>query len=679
MVLLSSCAFNPRMEQPMSFSSLWKWIGGPSRPARKPAGRRPAVEALEDRAVPTTLVALTNRRELLTFDSAQPTAVLSTVAVRGVPTTETLLGIDTRPSTGQLYATSDRALYTLDTTTGRATLIATYATARPGLVATGLDFNPVVDRLRVTTTSGKNLRVNPDTGAVTVDTALAYATGDPNAGQKPAIVGSAYTNPDNDTLTSTALFGIDFQRNALVSQANPNNGQLTTVGALGVDVSAFVGFDIASGAATGFAAMSTAAAPKVPHLYTINLATGAATDAGLIGAGNKAVIGLAAVLPAQPVYAVTNTNQLVTFNAAAPEIITSSRAITGLSAGENLTGIDFRPSTGELYGTSSLNRVYVINTVTGAATRVNGAVFSGDQFGVDFNPVADALRIVSDTEQNLRITSGGRGTVNSDTALIYALADANFGDNPNVVGAAYDNNFPGATTTTLFGIDTFNNTLVRIGDVAGTPSSPNTGELHTIGATGLGVDPDAADFVGFDISSGGTAYSAMRLTGQTVSRFFTINLTTGVAAAVQGTAAVGDGVASNEGIIGSLKGGSPTIVGIAVAPPLVHFQTVTPSFRENVGNARLVVTRSGDTTATAVVGYTLIPETAKAPDDFTAMPGTVTFDPGETFASFEVPIINDTADEPNETFAAALTKTAADTFTIDPALAQAIVTIIDND
>src|SRR3954464_3978314 len=114
------------MEQPMSFSSLWKWIGGPSRPARKPARRRPGVEALEDRAVPTTLVALTNHRELLTFDSSAPTATLSTVKVTGVPRAETLLGIATRPSTGQLYASSDRALYTIDTDTGRATKVAAY-------------------------------------------------------------------------------------------------------------------------------------------------------------------------------------------------------------------------------------------------------------------------------------------------------------------------------------------------------------------------------------------------------------------------------------------------------------------------------------------------------------------------------------------------------------------------
>jgi hypothetical protein len=661
----------------MSFSSLWKWIGGPSRPARTPARRRPGVEALEDRAVPTTLVALTNARELLTIDSSAPTAVLSTVKVTGVPRTETLLGIDTRPSTGQLYASSQRALYTIDTDTGRATKVAAYPSNRPGLVAIGFDFNPVVDRLRVTTVSGKNLRVNPDTGAVTVDTALTYQTGDTNEGKKPAVVGSAYTNPDNDGATSTALFGIDYQRDVLVSQTNPDpsNGVLTTVGTgLGVNVSSRVGFDVASGSTTGFASMSTAAAPNTPHLYTINLATGAATDVGVIGTGKKIVIGLAATLPAQPVYAVTDTNKLVTFNAPTPEILTSSKAITGLSSGENVTGIDFRPSTGELYGTTNLNRVYVINTVTGAATRVNGAVFSGDQFGVDFNPVVDALRVVSDSEQNLRLPNGGRGTPVSDTALAYAALDTNFGDNPNVVGLAYTNNFPGATSTTLFGIDTFNNALVRIGDVNGTPLSPNSGELHTIGTNlGATVDPDSSDFVGFDISSGGTAYAAMRLTGQTTSRFFTIDTTTGLATLVQGAAA------TTKGVIGSLKGGSPNIVGIAVAPALVHFQTVTPSFKENGGNARLVVMRGGDTTATSTVNYTLIPETAKTPDDFGAgTPATLTFDPGETFASFEVPIVNDTNDtEGNETFAAALSKAPAETFTIDPALAQAIVTIID--
>ena len=103
------------------------------------------------------------------------------------------------------------------------------------------------------------------------------------------------------------------------------------------------------------------------------------------------------------------------------------------------------------------------------------------------------------------------------------------------------------------------------------------------------------------------------------------------------------------------------------------------SVRENVLTTRLVVMRSGDTTATATVNYSFIPETAKTPDDFTSTPATLTFDPGETFASFDVPISQDTADEPIETFVAVLTKAPLETFTIDPALAQAIVSIIDND
>src|SRR6185369_13708070 len=76
-----------------------------------------------------------------------------------------------------------------------------------------------------------------------------------------------------------------------------------------------------------------------------------------------------------------------------------------------------------------------------------------------------------------------------DTDLAYAPGDAHQGVNPVAVGAAYTNNFAGATTTTLYDIDTFTDSLVRQGGVnvpPGTPS-PNSGQLFTVGP--LGVNP----------------------------------------------------------------------------------------------------------------------------------------------------------------------------------------------
>jgi len=108
------------------------------------------------------------------------------------------------------------------------------------------DFNPMVDRIRLASTGGQNLRLNPDTGAVAMaDKALVYKAGDPGAGIVPAALGAAYTN-NVRAATSTTLYDVDTARDALVIQAPPNDGVLTTVGALGVNLAGPLGFDISA-------------------------------------------------------------------------------------------------------------------------------------------------------------------------------------------------------------------------------------------------------------------------------------------------------------------------------------------------------------------------------------------------------------------------------------------------
>jgi hypothetical protein len=112
--------------------------------------------------------------------------------------------------------------------------------------------------------------------------------------------------------------------------------------------------------------------------------------------------------------------------------------------------------------------------------------------------------------------------------LGYAAGDRNFGNLPAGVGAAYVNNFAGATSTTLFVIDTNLDVLVR-------QDPPNNGVLNTIGSLGI----DAGTVLGFDIRSVGgneTALAAIEVGG--VSGLYNINLTTGRAAIV---GQIGDG------------------------------------------------------------------------------------------------------------------------------------------
>ena len=95
---------------------------------------------------------------------------------------EDVLGIDVRPANGKLYGlTSTGRILVIDPASGGTQLVST-STAVPSGSAFGVDFNPVVDRLRVVSSTGQNLRINVDTGAATVDTALSFASGDANSG-----------------------------------------------------------------------------------------------------------------------------------------------------------------------------------------------------------------------------------------------------------------------------------------------------------------------------------------------------------------------------------------------------------------------------------------------------------------------------------------------------------------
>jgi hypothetical protein len=119
------------------------------------------------------------------------------------------------------------------------------------------------------------------------------------------------------------------------------------------------------------------------------------------------------------------------------------------------------------------------------------------------------------------------------------VGDPNAAATPRVVGSAYSNNTAGASPTTLFGIDSNLDTLVTQGSPGGSPVSPNTGQLLTIGALGF----NTSDLVGFDISgTSGVAYASLTSPAANASQLFTINLATG-AASLLGT--IGGGVPVN--------------------------------------------------------------------------------------------------------------------------------------
>ena len=183
-----------------------------------------------------------------------------------------LVGIDFRPANGLLYGVTDtNKIYTIDPKTGAASFVSKLSVSFDGGFQSGFDFNPVIDRLRLTGSNDQSLAVNVDTGAVTVGGNLNYPSGvDPN------ITGSAYTNsfagPPSSSRT-TVLYGIDYDLDVLVTQ-NPMTGTLTQVGALGFNLAPIAGFDIlplADGTNAAYALSGS-------KLYSIDLTTGAATE-----------------------------------------------------------------------------------------------------------------------------------------------------------------------------------------------------------------------------------------------------------------------------------------------------------------------------------------------------------------------------------------------------------------
>jgi hypothetical protein len=242
------------------------------------------------------------------------------------------------------------------------------------------------------------------------------------------------------------------------------------------------------------------------------------------------------------VLAVTEGHDLIRFKASAPQQVLSRVALLGLAQGEQVLGIDFRVSRGVLYAVSSLGRVYTVNTASGQLTVLPGSLqaavpLHGQRFGVDFNPAADRIRVVSDTGLNLRLHPDTGAAVDGDSAkpgvqadadLHYAADDRSACCAPHLVAAGYTYNQKDDKLTTNFALDAAAGTLVMQGSREGVQPvvSPNTGRLRTVGALGVGFE-DAA----FDISDvRNTALAALRYRGAT--RLYRVDLASGRASLV---------------------------------------------------------------------------------------------------------------------------------------------------
>lgn len=232
------------------------------------------------------------------------------------------------------------------------------------------------------------------------------------------------------------------------------------------------------------------------------------------------------------VVGLTSDGRLVCFKDRSANKAKEIGTISGLQGADtSIVGIDFRVQDGLLYGVGNGGGVYTLDTTTAAATLVNQLsmpLTPGVNFGVDFNPAADRLRIVSDAGLNLRHNVNAGGVTLKDGDLNYAAGVTANG----VSGSAYVNNdLDPNTGTTLFDIDADGAPEV---DQVVIQSPPNGGSLVATGKLGVDADPS----VGFDVFSalvGGTTvsnlgYAAISVGG--AAGFYRVNLLTGAATLV---------------------------------------------------------------------------------------------------------------------------------------------------
>ncbi|MFH8451042.1 DUF4394 domain-containing protein [Streptomyces fungicidicus] len=240
-----------------------------------------------------------------------------------------------------------------------------------------------------------------------------------------------------------------------------------------------------------------------------------------------------AAAPSLRAFGITGDGTLMaTFTTDRPDVLDWVRVVTGLNGDTALIGIDFRVQNGLMYGVGNKGGIYTIKTPPATAdvvvTKVSQLQYTlhGTNFGVDFNPAADRLRVLSDNGQNLRHNLNDHTTV-QDLNLTTPPAE---GTTKGVSAAAYTNNdLNAATGTTLFDIDT-------TGDQVVIQSPANNGTLAPTGSLGVDAQPNAGMDVFSTLSGGRTtgnaAFATLTPYGADRPSLYSVDLLTGEATPV---------------------------------------------------------------------------------------------------------------------------------------------------
>ncbi|MBX3523267.1 MAG: DUF4394 domain-containing protein [Xanthobacteraceae bacterium] len=192
-------------------------------------------------------------------------------------------------------------------------------------------------------------------------------------------------------------------------------------------------------------------------------------------------LSLASAASAQTIVALSN-NALTMIDAKSMKTTATVKI-----AGGTVIGIDVRPADGQIYGVTNSGWIVTIDPKSGKLTQkaeMSVKLKNTANATIDFNPVADRLRVMSPDGTNLRVNVDD-GKVIEDGTLKFAETDMHKGERPNVVAAAYTNSIKGTKETVLYDIDATIGALLR-------QAPPNDGVLNAVGKLGFKVNGPVA-------------------------------------------------------------------------------------------------------------------------------------------------------------------------------------------
>lgn len=514
---------------------------------------------------------LLSGNRLVAFSTGFPSHQSDPLDVTGLDTGDTLVAIDRRPVNGLLYGLAindtDEATIYLISPTGRANMVGPHQRFLDGSGDTvllspsaqwGFDFNPVVDRARVTSSTGRNFRMNPNDG-----TAIDGNTVANNVNPDGAIQGAttrvdevAYTNNRMDGGTTTTLYSVDADSDALYIQNAPNSGTQGSKVALSIAVDAVLGFDMGAGvdaAQSGEAVASGEALAIVrtagssdAQLARLSLTEGDLT--GLVSLGLSDVRGFAVQKqPSVPMLALSADGlSLLRFYSSSPGNV-DTRTVSGVVDGETLVGIEYRPWYGQLLAlginagadTGTLYRMDPLSgalTIQGSASQIAFVNEGGGTtdlppaasgYGISFD--GERLGVVTSTGLNFRVRPDTGGPVDDDSSAPgITPSTPQSGPASDATGAAFTNAFAGAEATTRYALSVSTQSLHRLdfGGVhaTGLPILLNGSPLSFGALNGFAIQTHVRTLTYQAPVTQGIGYAVLTASGTT--KVYAIDLTT---------------------------------------------------------------------------------------------------------------------------------------------------------